>query len=72
MNEDEASETCQATTSTEEAAPALKCAMLDGRYFKIVTQTQNGKIEAECQLCTNKKAIICGSLAATSNFTTHL
>lgn len=45
---------------------------MDGKFFKIVSQIPGGKIEAQCQLCINKKVIICGSYQATSNFKTHL
>lgn len=66
------SELCQAATATDEGTTGIKCAILDGTFFKIVSQIPTGKIEAECQLCTTKKVIICGSHQATSNFKTHL
>lgn len=65
---EEVSDEPQATTSSD----GSKCAILDGKFFKVVSQNQSGKIEAECQLCTTKKVIICGSYVATTNFKTHL
>ena len=47
-------------------------AILDGKFFSIVSQTPDGKVQAECKLCTKKKAVISGTLLATSNFKTHL
>lgn len=73
MSEDHnPSELWQAATATDEGTTGIKCAILDGTFFKIVSQIPSGKIEAECQLCTTKKVIICGSHQATSNFKTHL
>jgi len=66
------SELCQAATATDEGTIGIKCAILDGTFFKIVSQIPSGKIEAQYQLCTTKKVIICGSHQATSNFKTHL
>ncbi|XP_063742614.1 uncharacterized protein LOC134866395 [Eleginops maclovinus] len=70
-DDEEASGEPQATTSSE-GTTGPRCAILDGKFFKVVSQNPSGKIEAECQLCTTKKAIICGSYQATTNFKTHL
>lgn len=70
-NNEEASDEPQAAT-TSGGTTGSKCFILDGKFFKIVSQIPGGKIEAQCQMCITKKVIICGSYKATSNFKTHL
>ncbi|KAK9526401.1 hypothetical protein VZT92_015102 [Zoarces viviparus] len=57
------------STSTDGTKPVS--AILDGTFFSIVSQTPDG-IQAECKLCTKRKAVISGTLRATSNFKSHL
>jgi hypothetical protein len=46
--------------------------VLDGRYFQVIENAdEGGKITAKCLLCTKHKTIM-GSAKATSNFVTHL
>lgn len=56
----------------QQAQMEPKPAILDGKFFSIISQTPNGKVQAECQLCTKNKVVISGTLGATSNFKTHL
>ncbi|KAK9517543.1 hypothetical protein VZT92_022906 [Zoarces viviparus] len=58
------------STSTDGTKPVS--AILDGTFFSILSQTPDGKVQAECKLCTKKKAVISGTLLATSHFKTHL
>ncbi len=71
-NMSEQEDDAQGEPSTSTDGTKSGSAILDGKFFSIVFQTSEGKVQAECQLCTQKKVVISGTLAATLNFKTHL
>lgn len=50
-------------------------AILNGKYFKISSEHEDGNVKAICQICLNSKnktTTISGSVKSTTNFKTHL
>lgn len=56
------------TTDSRKTVPTI----LDGTFFKIIEEHEEGKVLAKCLHCPDSESNISGSFHPTSNFTTHL
>jgi hypothetical protein len=50
----------------------IHCALLDGRFFRVVSVSKEGMIKAMCTACPDGKKPLSGAVGSTTNFLHHL
>lgn len=46
--------------------------LLDGKFFRVMSVSYDGKIKASCTACTDGKKPLSGAIGSTTNFLNHM